>query len=283
MKRLTLVALFALACGALPAHAQALSLAYHAGDTFKYSFHSTTKETIVAGAITVQTEIDMSAGEVLKVNSVDSSGVADLSLTLNNFVIKSTTGGTTNSTSGIPDKAMDIKIAADGRILSMNGNQYVGSNPFVAFAGMGGGFFVTAVLPSTAVKPGDTWSKDYSQPYPDGSGSMKLTSHSKYLRDESLQGVTAALVETTSNGSVDFTMGMVSAASAAGGLTGSIKGTVTADVTTWIDPNGHRVLKTHSTEINDGTMIFNLSGTVIPGMTGPITTKGTGTTDLTPA
>ena len=287
MRRLAPVALlFAVACGALPAHAQALSLAYRAGDTFKYSFHSTAKQTMVAGAITVQADIEMSAGEVFKVNSVDSSGVADLSLTLNNVVIKSSTGGISDTTGGTlkpatvrPDTAIDIRIAADGRILSIGGNQYVGSNPFLAFSGMGGGFFVTAVLPSTAVKPGDAWSNDYSQPYGDGSGSVKLTSHSKYLRDESLQGVNAAVVETTSNASVDITPGTASEVSAAGGLTGSIKGTVTADVTTWIDPNGHRVLKTHSTEINDGKITLNLSGTVIPGA-GPITMKGTGTTDL---
>jgi hypothetical protein len=283
MRRLTLVALFAMACGALPAHAQSLSLAYHPGDTFKYSFHSTAKQTMVSGGMTIPTEIEMSAGETFKVNSVDSSGVADLSLTLANFVIKSTTGGVSNTTSGIPDTSMDVKVAADGRIVSMDGNQYVGSNPLLAFSGMGGGFFVTAVLPNSAVKPGDTWSKDYSQPYPDGSGSMKLTSHSKYLRDESLQGINAAVVETTSSGSVDITLGAASAGPSADGLVASIKGTLTADVTTWIDPNGHRVLKTHSTESNDGTMNFNLSGTVIPGMTGPVTMKGTGTTDLTPA
>jgi hypothetical protein len=46
----------------------------------------------------------------------------------------------------------------------------------------------------------------------------------------------------------------------------SIKGTVTSDVTTWIDPSGHRVLKTHSTESNDGTMTINLSSsTALPG------------------
>ena len=58
----------------------------------------------------------------------------------------------------------------------------------------------------------------------------------------------------------------------------SIKGTVTTDVTTWIDPSSHRVLKTHSTESNDGTLTINLSSSsALPGLTGPVTIKGTGT------
>jgi len=71
-------------------------------------------------------------------------------------------------------------------------------------------------------------------------------------------------------------------ASGLGGL--SIKGTVTSDVTTWIDPSTHRLLKTHSTETNNSTLNVDASASSgLPGLTGPITIKGTGTTDLTPA
>jgi len=286
VRRLVLVAFFAIACGAVPVQAKTLSLAYHSGDTYKYSFRSTTKQTIVAGGVTIPTDIELTAGEVLKVNSVDSTGVADLALTVSNFVFTSTTGGVTNTTTGMPATTMDVKIAADGRILSMDGNQLASSNPFLAFSGMGGGFFVTAVLPGNAVKPGDTWSKDYSQANLGGSGAIQITSHSKYLRDKSLSGVNAAVVETTSSGSIDMTLGTPSAAGATtGGFGGvSIQGTVASDVTTWVDPNGHRVLKTHSTETNDGTMTLNLSSSpALPGLARPITIKGTATTDLTPA
>jgi hypothetical protein len=286
VRRLVLIAFLAISCGAVPAQARTLSLAFHSGDTYRYSFHSTTKQTIVAGGMTLPTDIELTAAETVKVNSVDSSGVADLTLTVSNFAIKGTTGGVTNTTSGMPAMTMDVKVAADGRIVSMDGNQLAAGNPFLAFSGMGGGFFVTAVLPSNTVKPGDTWSKDYDQANPGGTSSIHVTSKSKYLRDESVNGVNAAVVETTSSGSIDMN---ISAPSAAGATTGgfggtSIKGTVTTDVTTWIDPNGRRVLKTHSTESNDGTMTINLSSSsALPGLTGPATIKGTGTTDLTPA
>lgn len=285
MRRLTVVvALFAIGCGAIPAQAHTLSLGYHTGDTYKYTYHSTAKQTMIASGITLPSEIDMSAREAVKVKSVDSTGVADLMVTLSNFAIKSTTGGVTNTTTGIPDTTMDVKIAADGRILSLDGNQFTGSNPFLAFSGMGGGFFVTAVLPSSAVKPGDTWSKDYDQANRGGTGGIHVTSHSQYLRDETLNGVKAAVIETTSSGSMDITLGSPGAATTPGGFGLSMNGTVMSDVTTWIDPVGQRVLKTHSTESNDGTMTFDLSSiATVPGLTGPITLKRTATTDLTPA
>jgi hypothetical protein len=284
MKRLIVVALFALACGAVPAQAQTLSLGYHSGETFKYTFHSTTKQTMGASGMTVPADIEISAAETVKVKSVDSAGTADLAITLSNYNVKSTTAGVTNTTTGIPETTLDLRVAADGRVLSMDGQQFAGADPFLVFSGLGGGFFVSAVLPGNAVKPGDTWSKSYDQANPGGTGTVHVTSQSKYLRNESLQGVNAAAVETTSNGSLDMTLGPTAAGggSVLGGL--SIKGTVTSDVTTWIDPANHRLLKTHSTESNDGTINVSAAASpAVPGLTGPITIKGTGTTDLRPA
>jgi hypothetical protein len=285
MKRLILVVLFAFACGAVPAQAQTLSLGYHSGDTFKYSFHSTIKQTLATSGMTVPADIETSATETVKVNSVDSSGTADLAITLGNYNVKSATAGVTNTTTGIPDTTLDVTVAADGRVLSMNGHQFASADPFLVFSGLGGGVFVSAVLPSNAVKPGDTWTKSYDQANPGGTGTVHVTSHSKYLRNESIQGVNAAVVETTSSGSMDITLGAPATGAAASGPGGmSIKGTVTSDVTTWIDPSTHRLLKTHSTETNDGTLnVVASASSGLPGLTGPITIKGTGTTDLTPA
>jgi hypothetical protein len=285
MKRLILVALFAFGCGAVPAQAQTLSLGYHSGDTFKYSFHSTTKQTMGASGMTVPADIEMTATETVKVKSVDSSGTADLAIALSSFNVKSTTAGVTNTTTGIPDTTLSVSVAADGRVLSMDGHQFAGADPFLIFSGLGGGFFVSAVLPSSAVKPGDTWSRSYDQANPGGTGTVHLTSQSKYLRNESIQGVTAAVVETTSNGSMDMSLGAPAAGASSPGFGGiSIKGTVTSDVTTWIDPSTHRLLKTHSTETNTGTVNLDASASSgLPGVAGPITIKGTGTTDLTSA
>jgi hypothetical protein len=284
MKRLAVVALFAFACGAVPVQAQTLSLGYHTGDTYKYSFHSTTKQMLVMSGKTVPEDIEISATETVQVKSVDPSGTADLAITLGNFSFKSSAGATSTST-GTPDTTLDVSVAADGRVLSIGGHQFANADPLLAFSGLGGGFFVSAVLPSSAVKPGDSWSKSYDQANPGGTGTVHLTSQSKYLRNESLQGVNTAVVETTTIGSIDLALGATAPGAAASGFGGiSIKGTVTSDVTTWIDPSTHRMVKTHSTETNNATMKIDASASAgLPGLTGPFTIKGTGTTDLTPA
>lgn len=294
---LVLAVLVVAGCGVLPVQAKTISLAYRTGDTFKYSFHSATKQTLDAGGMTIPTDIDITAGESVMVKSVDSSGVADLTITLSNFVLKSVTGGITNTMTGLPDTTVDVTVAADGRLLNVGDSQYTASNPFLAFSGLGGGFFVTAVLPSNAVKPGDTWSKTYNQDNPDGTGGLKVVSHSTYLRDENVNGVNAAVVETKSVGTIDVSITMPNAvpspaaaspsASPLGGATFSgmtIKGTENSDVTTWIDVSDHRVLKSHSTETNDGTMTLGITGTnPMPMLTGPMSSKGSATTDLNPA
>lgn len=282
MKKLALVALLVVACGTVNVvHAQTLALAFKAGDTYKYKFHSSTKQNITMGAMSMATNIDLSADESVTVKSVDSTGAADLTLTISNFAVKTVTGGITNTTTMTTIAPTDVKIGSDGHLITFDGDTVTSSNPFLAFTALGGGFFITAVLPDHSVKPGDTWSKTYDQTFPGDTGTgVHVTSNSKYLRDESVNGVKAAVVETKSTGTVDSSL-----KSTGFGLT--INGTLTADVTTWIDPSGHRVIKTHSTSTDTGTLDFSSSSTSanqqIPGLSGPISDQGTATTDLTPA
>jgi hypothetical protein len=293
MRRIALIALFVMACGPTAAHAQTLVLAYKSGDTYKYTLSSTANETIDVGGLTIPLKLEMTGGETVTVKSVDSQGTADVSIDLSNLVIKTTTGQTTNTTSGTPTPTISMKIGADGRILSVNGTT-IGGNPFTIFSGGGG--FISAVLPDKAVAVGDTWSKDYDQANPMGTGTIRLMNKSKYLRDESLKGVNAAVVETTSTGSLDITVEMSKVMAGAPASSSSvippglfqslsIKGTVTADTTTWVDPAGHRVMKSHKTGTANLTMTFSgaSTGQTVPGLNGPISIKGDETTDQTPA
>lgn len=293
MKRLALVALFVVACGATAAHAQTLSLAYKSGATYKYSLHSTSDEAINEGTMAIPLKFDITGEETVTVKSVDSAGNADLSISVSNLTMKSTTGTVTNTTTGMPSPAIDMKVGPDGRIVSVNGVS-LGGNPFSAFSPTGGGGFVSAVLPDNAVKPGDTWSKDYDQANTLGGGSIHVATKSKYVRDESLQGVNAAVVQTTSTARYDLTLDLSKLSSVAGtptptlpqgmlqGIT--VKGTSTSDVTSWIDPNGHRVLKTHMTGTTDATLNLGAaSGGMMAGVPGSFTIQGKETTDLTPA
>ncbi len=293
MRRLALVALLTLACGALPAHAQTLSLAYRAGDVYKYRFHATSTGEVNVMGTNAPVNNELTALETVTVQSVDPSGIAAVSLALSEITIKSEFNGTSSTTTGIPLPAVAIKIASDGRILTVNGTSLEADLPFST--GLAGNL-VSAVLPDTPVKPGDTWSKDYDQtslPSP-ATGTIHVTTKSKYLRDESLQGVNAAVIETTSGAAIDVTLDMSLPPPGStpppfpvptmggGGIT--VKGTTTSDVTTWIDPGNHRMLKSHMTATTNGTITFVMApGSKMPAALGPMSMSGNETLDLTPA
>jgi hypothetical protein len=156
------------------------------------------------------------------------------------------------------------------------------------------GGLVTAILPDSAVKQGDKWTKSYDQANPVGSGTSHVTADSTYVKDENVGSVKTAVVESKITGTFDFTIDMNQPTSGgtslfpsggAGGLQGlGLKGTTTSDVTSWIDAGAHRVVKSHSTGGVDATMTLTMTaGSAIPGLSGPITFKGTQTMDMTPA
>jgi hypothetical protein len=295
MKRLALVALFLVAaCGSLGVQSHTISLAYKAGDTYKYTLHAVLKYTIGAAGMSIPFNLDMSAKETVKVKSVDSSGTADLSIDLTDLSVKTTTNGVTNTTTTTTSTTVEVKVAKDGRVVSVNGSA-LGGGTLPGLSGSEGGI-VSAILPDNAVKPGDTWTKNYDQANVAGStGSIHVTTDNKYLRDEQVNSVNAAVVESKINATLDLKLdlsalgqgggSLLPSAGAAGGLQGlAIKGATTTDVTSWIDASAHRIVKSHSSGTLDATMTMNMtSGSTTPGLTGPFTFKGTQTLDMNPA
>jgi len=289
MKRLALVALFAISCGATQAQAQTLSLAYSKGATYTYKVHMTLDETVDLGAITEPLKVDMTATETQTVKSLDSTGIADITISLTAVNIKTTVGGVSSTTTTtVPTE--DVKVASDGRVLGINGLAFSGGSPFGAAGGGGTG---SAIFADGTVKPGDTWTKDYDQTNPLGTGSIHVTSTSKYLRDETISGTQTAVVQTTINTpmnmTIDFsTFGQMTGSNTTLPITGiqgmAIKGTQVADATTWLDAKAHRLVKSTMSSKIDATFSFVMSATsTIPALTGPFAIKGTQTMDLTPA
>jgi len=287
MRRLIAVAVLLTACGILPVHAQTISLAFNQGEQFKYTLHFTGTFSAHVGAVAQDVKIDAKAKETVAITSVESDGTADMTLTLSDLTITttgkaadgSTTTSTTTQTNAIP--AQQLKVAPDGRILSVNGESIASTSPFGALAGS---YLVYAVLPDTAVKPGDKWSKSYDQAQPGGSSSVHVTTDSTYLRDESFQGVNAAVIETKS--AADFTMNLFApqspppntpngtrAGPTPGGF-GAMQGSVASDTTSWIDPGARRVLKS--------SMKATLKASITE-FENQVTVTGTQTIDLEPA
>ena len=289
MKRLiALVGLLGLGCGVATAQAQTLKLAYRQGDTHAFAAHITMNETIDLGAVSEPLTVDMTATETEVVDSVDSTGVADVTLTMTDVVGKVTAAGVTSTTN--PTVApIHMQLAPDGRTLSVNGLNFAGGSPFGSVGSNGP---QSAVLPDGAVKPGDSWSKTYDQANPLGTGTVPVTARSKYLRDEKLNGVQTAVVNTKSTAPLDMSIDLAKY----GRLTGSqatsltklgiqgmtIKGSDAGDITTWIAPTAHTIQKTSMKILIDGSFSFVLApGATYPGPTGPFTIKGDETIDLT--
>jgi len=287
MRRLTAVAVLLVACGILPVHAQAISLAFKQGEQFKYALHFTGTFTAHIGAVAQDVKIDAKARETVATTAVEPDGTADMTLTLSDLTITttgkaadgSTTTSTTTQTNAIPPQ--QLKVAPDGRILSINGQNISSESPFGVLTGS---YLVYAVLPDSAVKAGDKWSKSYDQAQPGGSSSVHVTSNSTYLRDESFHGVNSAVIETKS--AADFTMNLIPPKSplpntpngtrpgpTPGGL-GSVQGSETSDTTSWVDPAAHRVLKS--------SMKATLRATIAE-FENQVTVTGTQTVDLEPA
>jgi hypothetical protein len=293
VRRLALVALAVISCVAQPVQAHTLALAYNKGDHFDYTLHMTAEETTAVGSASEPIKLDIKAKATETVQAVDSSGVADVTISLSGVrMTVSSAGQTTTTALSVPLPFQELKIAPDGRVLSNNGPSFTDTSPFGGANGFGGS--TSAVLPDRPVKPGDTWSKDFDQTNPFGTGTIHLSTKSRYLRDETLKGVDAAVVETASTASVDFTLdssklpqtaylqppGVAGAAQTATTLVRSttIKGTTTSDVTAWIDTRSRRVLKSLMSAKTDAT----LSLVMVLGSSGDIAIKGTQTIDLEP-
>jgi hypothetical protein len=251
MRRLALVAFFAIACGSTAASGVVLALVFHTGDVYRYSYEST-------GHVGIDPSppdaVHKSAHLTFTVTSVDSSGTADLSLATSDGAVTSTEGPVTPPVGTSLNGTSELKVSSGGRILSdtLNG---------IAF---GGGTW-WAVLPGRAVKPGDTWTDDFDVSYTGPSLTSHYKTKSKYLRDESFQGSNAAVIESTFT-----TTAVVTDASSTVQQTGSYT------ATTWIDRAAGRILKSHVTSTYVGTF------TDPSGSTPPTTVRGDESLDLLP-
>lgn len=302
MKRLAAVAIFFVfgvaACGSAgTVSAHTISLAYKAGDSYKYSLHFALNYQIGIQSLgmTVPLNVDLSGKEAVKVNSVDSSGVADVTITLTDLSTKTAVNGTTTTTT-TASQTITAKIDPDGRVVSVNGSA-LGSGSLPGMSGSDS-TFVSAILPDKPVKPGDTWSKSYDESNILGSaGSVHATSENKYVRDERVAGVDTAVVQSkiTTNLNVKLDMSALGGNGSSplfgggGGVSSiSMTGVVNSNVTSWIDTGARRIVKSHSSGTTDATLTFTVpspspAAAAQPGFSGPITFKGTQTLDMSPA
>ncbi len=184
-----------------------VTLSYSKDAIYKYRFILTSDFTIQTVALTEQERIDLAANETLTVSSVDSTGVAAVVVTFADANLKTTLGSgqATAINNDGPSTLTETHfwIAPDGRALSTYNGGSLPDDP-VMFGVAADARFVSAVLPDGAVKPGDTWTKNYDVPSSSGAGSIQVIAKSSYLRNETFGGVEVAVVETISTANVDI-------------------------------------------------------------------------------
>ena len=272
------------------AQAQPLSLRFEQGQSEAYTIHQTLDAQISAGALGDQAlALDMTQTVGWEVTAVDADGVATIEVSVTDA------SGTINGTPlpETPDfPAIEIKIAADGAVVSAGGFALGGTGQTPGF-GFPGISQLTPILPDgdQAVAPGDSWDKRFSQDLPVGEGTIELTAHGEYLRDETIDGVQAAVIQTDLTVPVDFTLDVADALSALGddaaaGIGAGIDQLVDASIdyggqgqltsTSWVDLEAGELVQMNSS--GDFDLSMGISG--IPGLSDAIAFTGTFTQDL---
>jgi hypothetical protein len=263
------------------AEAQPLALSFTQGQERTYDVHQTMDATISSPLFGDQA-LSMDVKQVIgwKVLSVDDAGTATIEVTVSDM------SGTLNGTEvpSAPSPPIEIRIAADGRVLSAGGLSLggAGQTQGFGFPGMGQ---LTPILPDDgdAVSVGDTWDKEFSQDFPFGEGTIDFSATSTYVRNETVNGREAAVIQTQMTVPIDATLDLaelvdalgpeITGATGAAGLDqlgdGSIaylgRGTFTQ--TSFVDLDARELLKTQSRGRFDISM--TLEG--IPGLAeGPV-------------
>ena len=258
------------------AEAQPLALSFTQGEERTYDVHQT-MDANISSELFGDEPLSMDVTQVIgwKVVSVDDAGTATIEVTV------SDTSGTVNGTE-VPSTSappIEIRIAADGRVLSAGGLSLggAGQTQGFGFPGMGQ---LTPILPDDGdpVSVGDTWDKEFSQDFPFGEGTIDFSATSTYVRNETVNDREAAVIETQMTVPIDATLDLaelvdalgpeIAGATGAAGLEQLGEGSIayvgggTFSQTSFVDLDARELLKTQSRGRFD--MSMTLEG--IPGL-----------------
>jgi len=258
------------------AEAQPLALSFTKGEEKTYDVQQT-MDAKVSSPLFGDEPLTMDVSQVVgwKVVSVDDAGTATIEVTVSDM------SGTLNGSEvpSTPAPPVEIQIASDGRVLSAGGLSLGGAaeTQGFGFPGMGQ---LTPILPDDgdAVSVGDTWDKEFSQDFPFGDGTIDFSATSTYVRNETVNGREAAVIQTQMTVPIDVTLDLaklldalgpeLTGATGASGLDalggGSIAyvGQGTFTQTSFVDLAASEMLKTQS----DGDFDISMRFEGIPGL-----------------
>ena len=251
--------------GAASGPATPLTLAFERGDETTYDLHMTMDGSLDMGSAGSQPlKMDVNESVGWRVVKVDKDGTATIRLSV---------GGVSGAVNGMPVPAdagtgsSTLRITPDGRIVDSSG-QTLGSTSGSPMGGFPGMDQVTPILPDHPVAPGDSWDKRFSQELPFGQTKLEYTAHSTFDRYESVGGVRAAVITTTYEVPMRFSIDLGDVGSmfgAQGAPSPGKKATIAYDgsgsftQTSWLDLGSKQLLRGSSSGTFDLTM-------TIPGL-----------------
>src|SRR5437867_977894 len=223
----------------------AFALSLEQGQTYRYQMGLAFNGTVSAGG--QQIPFNMKASETIswRIDSLDQDGVANVTMSIEKL---SATVNGVRSPSDLPPP-VKIRVARDGRVLTAGnielagqgdaGTLFPGSDQFVP------------LLPDHPVKPGDYWSKSFDQDFPFGSGHLHYTTRNLYVRDEMVGGVNAAVISSSVQLPLDFTLDLHKLAQALGQSPSQVPsgarmifgGSVDMNTLAWLDVPHGQLLK----------------------------------------
>ncbi|HJP65757.1 MAG TPA: hypothetical protein VKA30_05570 [Actinomycetota bacterium] len=226
------------------------------GDTYRYHMTMVMDLTMSSKELGLDQPIRGTADMVtqFRVVSVDKDEVATVE-----FSVKEGTVESDGVKQAAPDTSVTMRIAPDGRLIDINGTPLGADSPLSG--GLPGADQLTPVLPPHAVKPGDTWSKDYEVPFPFG-GTLKYSSNNRFLRYEPVDGVRAAVIRSDVAAPMDTDLDLAAFSKlfgAAGGdlpqqlsgVTIHLGGRLSSIGTSWVDLASGRWFKSITTGLVD--------------------------------
>jgi hypothetical protein len=251
------------------AEAQPLALSFTQGQEQSYEIHQTMDAHVSSDVFGDQPlTMDLSETVTWTVTSVDRDGTATIEVTVTN--LSGSLNGEPVPSKDIPP--LEMTIASDGRVLSAGGVAFGGSPDTQGF-GFPGMEQLTPVLPDAGqkVSVGDTWEKTFSQDFPYGDGRVEFNASSTYVRNETVDGRQAAVIQTELTVPLDLTINLSELLEALGpelsGSTGADLGSLkaasiayegqgSASQTSFVDLQAKQLLKTRSNGDFDITLGF---------------------------
>ena len=232
----------------------AYALDFAAGQTYNYKMTMAINGQMTLSGHTVPLQETMGATMTWNVQSVDASGVATIDVQLADPHI--TMNGKTLPVGELPESASHytMRVAKDGSILSGGGFGAISGGASSAAGEVPGTDQLTPLLPGHDVSPGDTWEKTYNSELPYGMGHVHFVTHSTYVKNEDVNGVTTSVIASKMTMPLRMRVDLVKMMNQMGESTTGLPagshpvivygGRVSGTTTGWFDPTSRQMLKT---------------------------------------